>query len=117
MDYFTSVGARSPDSLDILGQATLIIGFRDMAGNSVHCSMCCFLPRSFCRVMGLKRIWIVKQGLITDQLGEKQGGRRACVLPVLYQVYTNTCRIRFLAAFKWFSQEFWLEPLLQTLMP
>lgn len=35
---------RNPDSLDILGQETLIRGFRDMVGNSVCCSLCCFLP-------------------------------------------------------------------------
>lgn len=103
VDHFTWVGARNPGSLDILGQETLFRGFRDTVGYSVHCSLCCFLPQSFCQVMGLKRIWIVKQGtihkLITDRLGEQQRGQTCqrtqspCVLPVLHQVYTNTCRI------------------------
>lgn len=42
MDHFYL--NRNPDSLDILGQETLIRGFRDMVGNSVCCSLCCFLP-------------------------------------------------------------------------
>lgn len=95
MDHFTWVGAKNPDSLDILGQETLIIGCRDMAGNSVRCSLCCFLPQSFCWVIGLERIWIVKQGtthkLITDQLGEDQWGRLAsgCSHPVSLLLFTR----------------------------
>lgn len=81
VDQFTRVGARNPDSLGILGQETLIRGFRDTVGNYVRCNVCCFLPQSFCQVRGLKRIWIVKQGtihrLVTDRLGEEQGGRVA----------------------------------------
>lgn len=40
VDQFTRVGARNPDSLDILGQETLIRGFRDTLGNYVCWKLC-----------------------------------------------------------------------------
>ncbi|CAM9493215.1 unnamed protein product [Bubo scandiacus] len=56
-------------------------------GDGVCCNGGCFLPQSSWQIKDMKRIWIVKQGvickLITDRMGEECEGRWTFYSPVI----------------------------------
>lgn len=104
VDHFTWVGARNPGSLGILGQETLIRGFRDTVGNSVHCSL--LFPASiFLSSDGLEKVLDSEAGNHSQthhwQIGRPAAGAElpedtvtlcpSCSSPGVHKYLQNRC--------------------------